>query len=101
MWDETRIIEAQLGKYIVEARRKENVWYIAGMNAWQPHDCTVTLDFLKEGVYQVETASDGINAEKNPQDYHLKKSEVRAGDQIRIHMAPGGGFVARIYKKTN
>ena len=101
VWDETRIIEAQLGKYIVEARRKENVWYIAGMNAWQPHDCTVTLDFLKEGVYQVETASDGINAEKNPQDYHLKKSEVRASDQIRIHMAPGGGFVARIYKKTN
>lgn len=101
VWDETRILEAELGNFIVEARRKENVWYLAGMNTWQPHDFTVTLDFLEEGVYEVETAADGINAEKNPQDYKLHKSQVTARDQIPIHLAPGGGFVARIYRKSN
>ena len=101
VWDETRIIEAQLGNYIVEARRKGNDWYIAAMNAWQPHDFTIMLDFLSEGSYLVETAADGINAAKNPQDFNLKKSEVTASDQINIHLAPGGGFVARITKKSN
>jgi len=101
VWDETRIIEAQLGNYIVEVRRKGNDWYIADMNAWQPHDCAVSLDFLNQGNYQVETGADGINAEKNPQDFYLKKSEVTSKDKINIHLAPGGGFVARIIKKSN
>lgn len=99
VWDETRIIEAQLGNYIVEARRKENVWYIAGLNAWQPHECNLKLDFLKEGVYEIEIAADGINAAKNPQDYSMKTSEVSSNDQINIQLAPGGGFVARITMK--
>jgi alpha-glucosidase len=71
------------------------------MNAWQPLDFTLTLDFLEDGIYEIETAADGINAEKNPQDYKLQKLQVTALDQIPVHLAPGGGFVARIYKKTN
>jgi len=101
VWDETRIIEAQLGSYIVEARRSGNDWYIAAMNSWQPYDCVVALDFLKEGSYLVEKGADGINAAKNPQDFYLKKSEVTSNDKINIHLAPGGGFVARITKKSN
>jgi len=101
VWDETRIIEAQLGNFIVEARRKENVWYIAGMNAWEPHEFILKLDFLKEGVYVIETAEDGINAAKNPQDFSMKTFEVSDRDQINIQLAPGGGFVARITRKSD
>lgn len=101
VWDETRIIEAQLGNFIVEARRKENIWYLAAMNAWQPKDFTLELDFLEDGVYQVELAADGINAEKNPQDYKLENRQISSNDKLSFQLAPGGGFVARIYKKVN
>lgn len=98
VWDETIILEAQFGKYIFEVRRNGNNWYLAAMNNWQPQDFTISLDFLKEGDYQIETASDGINAEKNPQDYKLNKSEVKPNDTLNVKLAPGGGFVARIFK---
>ena len=98
VWDETIIIDAQFGKYIVEARRNGNEWYLAAINDWQSCDFTLSLNFLKDGVYQIETACDGINAVKNPQDYKLKKSEVTARDSMYLKLAPGGGFVARIFK---
>jgi alpha-glucosidase len=99
VWDETRIIEAHLGKYIVEARRNGDTWYLSAMNDWTPVEFSISPDFLNDGVYQVETASDGINARRNPQDYRLTKSEVTKRDTIKINLAPGGGFIARISKK--
>ncbi|MBA7537415.1 Glucan 1,4-alpha-glucosidase SusB [subsurface metagenome] len=31
-WDETRFVDAYPGKYIVLARRKDDTWYVAGIN---------------------------------------------------------------------
>jgi len=99
VWDETKIIYARLGKYVVEARRNGDEWYLAAMNDWTSQEFRVSLGFLKDGLYNVEIASDGINAARNPQDYSLKKSEVTQKDTITIKLAPGGGFIARISKK--
>ena len=99
VWDETRILKAELGNYILEARRHGDQWFIGAMNAWQPQDFTLTPDFLGEGTYVMETASDGINAERNPHDYALKTVEITAKSPLTIHLAPGGGYVARISKK--
>jgi alpha-glucosidase len=99
VWDETRILKAELGNYIVEARRLGDQWFIGAMNAWQAQDFTLTPDFLGDGTFVMETASDGINAERNPHDYALKQSEITAKSPLTIHLAPGGGYVARITKK--
>lgn len=98
-WDETRILKAELGNYILEARRHGDQWFIGAMNAWQAQDFTLTPDFLGEGTYIMEIASDGVNAERNPQDYALKTVEITAMSNLTIHLAPGGGYVARISKK--
>lgn len=96
VWDETIIIDAQLGKYVLEARRNGDNWYLAAMNDWTPREFSVQLGFLKGGKYQVETASDGINAARNPQDYKMTKSAVTRNDTMNVKLAPGGGFIARI-----
>lgn len=99
VWDETRILKAELGKAIVEARRNGDQWVIAAMNDWTPLDFTFPADFLAEGEYVMEVAADGINAERNPHDYALKTTKISAGEKVSIHLAPGGGYVARMYKK--
>lgn len=99
VWDETRILKAELGNYILQARRNGDQWFIGAMNAWQAQDFTLTPDFLGEGSYVMETASDGINAERNPHDYAIKQSEITSKTPLTIHLAPGGGYVARIFKK--
>jgi alpha-glucosidase len=98
VWDETIILKAQLGKYIVEARRNGDNWYLAAINDWTPQEFSFLPGFLKEGSYRIETASDGRNADRNLQDYSMKKSEITNRDTLKIKLAPGGGFIARIIK---
>ena len=57
---------------------------------------SISLSFLHEGVHSIESASDGINAARNPHDYAITKSTVTKADMVKIKLAPGGGFVARI-----
>lgn len=99
VWDETIIINAVFGKNIVEARRSGETWFIAAMNDWSPEEFSVPLTFLSDGKYTAEIASDGINADRNPEDYKITKKDVTSKDSIIIKLAPGGGFVARLVKK--
>jgi alpha-glucosidase len=98
VWDETRIFDAQLGKYISEVRRNGENWYIAAMNDWSPKEFSIPLSFLQEGTFTIEIASDGINAVRNPEDYKLSKKEVTSQDSVEVKLGPGGGFVAKIIK---
>jgi alpha-glucosidase len=99
VWDETRILKTEFGKFIIEARRSGEDWYVGAINDWTPQEFKIPLDFLKDGAFQSETACDGINAAKNPQDYKIKKELVSKTDSLVIKLAPGGGFVTRIFAK--
>jgi len=99
VWDETIILEAVFGEYIVEARRSGDDWYLAAMNNWTPREFSIRLKFLNKGIYIAESASDGINAIRNPQDFKMRISEVNKKDSVTVTLAPGGGFLARISKK--
>lgn len=93
-WDETRILQGELGKYIVTARRKGNVWYVGGQTNWDACDVTIALNFLPTGQRYICTLlCDGINANHNAEDYCREVSLVDANGKLPVHMASGGGFV--------
>ena len=98
-YDETRILDAQLGDYIVTARRKGQDWFIAGMTDWTARDLTIKLDFLPAGDYEAVHCVDGLNADRNPVDYQFSAQTVRRMDSLSIHLAPGGGFVVQLRAK--
>ncbi len=99
-WDQTIILEASLGEYIVEARRQGEVWYIAALNNWEAREFHLPLDFLPGGTYRIEEAKDGINAARNPQDYSLAGETFGAPGSLKIKLAPGGGYLARIVQDS-
>ena len=92
-WDETVGIEAQIGDYLVMARRKGDVWSVAAMNDWTPRDLTVKLDFLPEGKWSMESVADGRNAHRQATDHKFETKTVATGDVLDLHLAPGGGWV--------
>jgi alpha-glucosidase len=98
VWDETIILKAKLGSYIVEARRNGHNWYLAAINDWTPQEFSVVPVFLNYGSYRIESAADGINSARNLRDYKIDKSEITNRDTLIIKLAPGGGFFARIIK---
>ncbi len=97
-WDETRVVEAEVGKYLVMARRKGEDWYLGAMTDWSEREFGLDLSFLGEGEYKAVIFSDGINADRFAEDYDKTEKTVSKEDTIKITMAPGGGFMARIKK---
>jgi alpha-glucosidase len=93
--DETRILKGEIGKYIVTARHKGKMWYIGGMTNWDSRDVTFTLPTDEHKEYEAILFSDGINAEKNAEDYTITNINCNIKSQT-IHLAPGGGFVIQI-----
>ena len=71
------------------------------MTNWSPRDMDLDLSFLGEGDYIMEVFQDGINADKYASDYKHLKLDVKPGLKMKIHLAPGGGWVARITPKQN
>ncbi|WP_018617427.1 glycoside hydrolase family 97 protein [Segetibacter koreensis] len=99
-WDETIITDAKVGKYIVSARQKGNDWFVAGMSNWDERDLVVKFDFLKDGIYKATICKDGVNADRYAADYVIQKDvSVKKNDEIKIHLAPGGGFLIRLDKQ--
>ncbi|MBP3890417.1 MAG: glycoside hydrolase family 97 C-terminal domain-containing protein, partial [Muribaculaceae bacterium] len=95
VWDETRILNASLGEYIVTARRKGDRWYIGGITDWTPRDMVIDLSFIAPGEQTVDLFADGINADRNARDYTHTKIKTTTDGKLRIHLAPGGGFALR------
>jgi alpha-glucosidase len=98
-WDTTIVIDAKLANYIVTARRKGNDWFIAGLTDWSTRDLQFPLSFLGEGHYTVTICKDGINANRNAMDYVIEEKTLTQTDSLSIHLAPGGGFLARLRKQ--
>jgi alpha-glucosidase len=99
-WDETKIIDGKVGQYIITARQKGNEWFIGGMTNWTPRDVYLKLDFLDPaGAYKAAVCKDGINSDRYAADYILSDTILQKNDVIKIHLAPGGGFVIKLTKK--
>lgn len=46
VWDDTRVLDGQIGEYAVMARRSGEEWFLGAMNSETPRTLAVPLDFL-------------------------------------------------------
>ena len=99
VWDETRVLAAQLGDYVSIARRKGQDWYIGAMTDWTSRTLEIDFSFLPAGRFQMVAYEDGPNADKMGHDYKVTTKEIDRTTKLTISMASGGGWAARIYKK--
>lgn len=95
-WDETHVLEAKISDYILIARRKGDKWYVGAMNDWTPRELTLDCSFLGDGNYEIEIMQDGINADRNANDYKNVTDTITKSSKIKVRMAPGGGWAAII-----
>ncbi len=97
VWEETKVLNGEIAKYISIARRKGNEWYIGTMTDWDARTLELDLSFLGEGDFKAEIFKDGVNADKVGRDYKREVIDIPGNRKLTVSMAPGGGFVARIY----
>ncbi|SHF44569.1 alpha-glucosidase [Mariniphaga anaerophila] len=98
VWDETRVLDAKVGDYVLIARRLGDTWYVGGMTDWSPRTLELDLGFLSDGNYTMNVWKDGVNADKQAIDFKQEEQRVNSSSKIKIEMAPGGGWAAIISK---
>jgi len=96
VWDQTRVLGAAVGEHILVARQRGREWYVGALTNWDARDLAVDLSFLGSGQFRAEIFRDGANAHRVGVDYAREEKAVTAADRLPVHLAPGGGWVARI-----
>ncbi len=94
MWDDTKILNGQVGEYITSVRRSGNEWFIGSMTNSENRTLEIKLDFLDAGKYKMVAFEDAPNAAINAENVMRTSKTVVKGDVVKIRMAPGGGFAA-------
>lgn len=95
--DSTFIASGELGKYIVTVRKKDVNWYIGGMTNWDERDVQLDFSFLPEGMsYTAVLFKDGVNANKQAEDYRKETIRIDKDSRLTLHLASGGGFAMKL-----
>lgn len=103
-WDETRVINAEIGDYLTIARKAKgkDEWFIGSATDENPRSFEVSLDFLSPGQnYKAQIYADAPDAhwDKNPVSISISQQTVTNKDKLKLQLAPGGGVAIRIAKE--
>ncbi|KIA84870.1 glycoside hydrolase family 97 protein [Flavobacterium sp. AED] len=86
-WDDSKFIAGYPGKYIVMARKKDNVWHIVGINGENTiKEIEIDLSFV--------TNAKGFIISENEKGF--QQNTVSKSTKLKVMMKPHGGFVVKI-----
>lgn len=93
VWDETKVLKAQIGDFVVVARRSGAKWFIGAITDWTGREFNISLDFLPEGTYTLTSWEDGVNVKSQPADHAKRVKKVNNKETLTLKLAEGGGYV--------
>ncbi len=98
VWDETRLLAGEPGKFVLLARRRGEDWYIAAINGQRTAQAVESpLSLLPEGRYQAVEIRDA----EQPQKLTAGTRRIDHNDSIKITLQPFGGFVLLAMRLNN
>jgi alpha-glucosidase len=90
-WDETRYLAGMPGQYLVVARRKNDVWYVGGINGLStPREVSFAMPFLKKDQ-RISILTDG----NEPGTFDAKVLNT-SGKKVSFTLQAKSGFVGVI-----
>ena len=94
-WDDTKLLAGYPGIEVVMARRKGDVWYIAGINGTnEPRMLRASLKNIPVSGKKISLFKDGTDDRSFAIEENISLSDVQT--DLEIKCLPRGGFVAMI-----
>jgi alpha-glucosidase len=101
VWDETRVLDGKLGDYVVIARRKGQDWFVGAMTDWTPREVEIDFSFLGVSTPRLSWSMVGFaDGPESAQSYRRTTTPVNRSTHLKIGLAPGGGFAAKISSRS-
>ena len=100
VWDESVVLEGEVGKSIALARRSGNRWYLAAMNGDDAATLELPLKFLGKGKWTLRSFTDRVDGK--PDEVVELSQLVDASTVLPVKFSAAGGFAAELTPaKTN
>jgi len=90
LFDETRVVAADVGRFVTVARRRGGVWFVASMGDGQARTVDLTLDFLPPGKRCRATI--WADAPGTPRTT-CSTADVTSASVLKVRMEPNGGHL--------
>lgn len=99
VWDETRGLAGEVGRFAAVARRRGAAWWIGAITDNERRRLDVDTSFLGKGEWEVEAFEDAPDCGERPERYVRRIIRLSAGESLPIRLAAGGGFAARLTRR--
>lgn len=95
-WDETRVLDARLGEYVIIARRKGDTWYVGAITNDRAREVSIPFAFLPTGKHTVSLYRD--QSDENPNSLTNELRKINNQEVLMVRLAAGGGTALIIEK---
>ncbi|WP_321373361.1 glycoside hydrolase family 97 N-terminal domain-containing protein [uncultured Draconibacterium sp.] len=96
VWDETKVLVAEIGEIGVIARRKGDDWWIGGINGETDRTVDVDFSFLKEGTsYSAKIYTDDETV-KTRTRVRIEEKQLNADSSLNFDVKANNGFTLHI-----
>jgi len=98
VWDQTYALDGKVGSYVMMGRKSGDEYYIGAMTDWSLRELDLDLSFLPSGKWTMEIFQDGPDAFEDGTDYRKLIKVVTNADKMKLKLAAGGGWAARVFQ---
>ncbi|MFZ2284070.1 MAG: glycoside hydrolase family 97 C-terminal domain-containing protein, partial [Lutibacter sp.] len=102
-WQTTKVLNGEIGDFVTIARKERNTdnWFVGGITDENAREMDLKFDFLSpDTTYEAIIYEDGNDAHwnDNPTSVNIRKIEISNQSNLKLKLAPGGGFAISIIK---
>ncbi|MCF7886633.1 MAG: glycoside hydrolase family 97 protein [Candidatus Marinimicrobia bacterium] len=96
-WDTTMVIDAEIGDYVVIARKAGDEWFLGGITDEHPRRINIPLNFLTDGSWLAEIYCDApeTGLYENPTAIEIAKYTTESSKKLQAALSTSGGIAIR------
>jgi alpha-glucosidase len=91
VWDETKILQGEIGQYIITARKSGEEWFVGVITNNEEREISISFDFLQKGKKFIMNAYTDDPAAPTRTKVRIEKRKVSASDVLKIKLRASGG----------
>jgi alpha-glucosidase len=92
VWDDTRVIDGEIGKYIATARKSGNKWFVGAITNNEGRSLTIPFHFLDAGKkYRLTLYTDGGDRVQTRTHVGISSQVITSKTLLKLRLLPRGG----------
>lgn len=100
-WDETRVLNGEVGEYITTARRSGDQWFVGNITNTTARNISIPVSFLEKGKKYVARIYTDDSSVKTRTQVKISIFIVNSTDVMNLSLKASGGAALHFYPATS